>query len=71
VAVQIKRPTRPDGEHTHFFIQELDTLKGVARDCFGSMHTAHTTVVLAFAWRSLRMFFWIYLPIAIGPPAEK
>jgi membrane-associated phospholipid phosphatase len=30
------------------------------------MHTAHTTVVLAFAWRSLRPFFWIYLPIAIG-----
>jgi membrane-associated phospholipid phosphatase len=60
-------PTRlPGGEHTHFFIEQIDTLKGVARDCFPSMHTAHTTVVLAFAWRSLRPFFWIYLPIAIG-----
>jgi membrane-associated phospholipid phosphatase len=60
-------PTRlPGGEHTHFFIDAIDSWKGVARDCFPSMHTAHTTVVLAFAWKFLRPFFWIYLPIAIG-----
>ena len=60
-------PTRlPGGEHTHFFIEQLDTLKGVARDCFPSMHTAHTTVVLAFAWRFSRKLFFFYLPFAIG-----
>ena len=54
------------GADTHFFIAQLDGLKGVARDCFPSMHTAHTTVVLAFAWRGARKLFWSYLPIAIG-----
>jgi membrane-associated phospholipid phosphatase len=51
---------------THFFIAQLDSLKGVARDCFPSMHTAHTTVTLAFAWRFSRPLFYAYLPIAIG-----
>ncbi|HEY7958019.1 MAG TPA: phosphatase PAP2 family protein [Polyangia bacterium] len=60
-------PTRlPGGEKTHFFIAQIDSLKGVARDCFPSMHTAHTTVVLAFAWRFARRWFWLYLPIALG-----
>jgi membrane-associated phospholipid phosphatase len=60
-------PSRlPGGEYTHFFIAQLDSLKGVARDCFPSMHTAHTTVVLAFAWRYTRRLFWLYLPIAVG-----
>lgn len=60
-------PTRlPGGEKTHFFIAQIDSLKGVARDCFPSMHTAHTTVVLAFAWRHARRWFWLYLPIALG-----
>jgi membrane-associated phospholipid phosphatase len=54
------------GADTHFFIAQLDSLKGVARDCFPSMHTAHTTVVLAFAWRFSRRIFYFYLPIAIG-----
>jgi membrane-associated phospholipid phosphatase len=60
-------PTRlPGGEKTHFFIAQLDSWKGVARDCFPSMHTAHTAVVLAFAWRFSRPFFFGYLPIALG-----
>jgi membrane-associated phospholipid phosphatase len=61
-------PTRlpGGGRGTHFFIAELDSLRGVARDCFPSMHTAHTTVVLAFAWRAGRALFAAYLPIAIG-----
>jgi membrane-associated phospholipid phosphatase len=60
-------PTRlPGGEHTHFFIEQIDSLKGVARDCFPSMHTAHTTVVLAFSWRFSKTLFWVYLPVAIG-----
>jgi membrane-associated phospholipid phosphatase len=60
-------PTRlPGGEKTHFFITHIDSLKGVARDCFPSLHTAHTTVVLAFAWRFRRLVFWLYLPVAMG-----
>jgi membrane-associated phospholipid phosphatase len=60
-------PTRlPGGERTHVFIQALDSLKGVARDCFPSMHTAHTTVVLAFAYRHARRLFFVYLPVALG-----
>lgn len=60
-------PTRlPGGEYTHLFIRAIDSLKGVARDCFPSMHTAHTTVVLAFAFRHARRLFWAYLPMAIG-----
>lgn len=61
-------PTRlpGGGAETHFFIREIDSLRGVARDCFPSLHTAHTTVVLAFAWRFSRIVFFVYLPIAIG-----
>jgi membrane-associated phospholipid phosphatase len=60
-------PTRlpGGGAETHFFIQQIDDLRGVARDCFPSMHTAHTTVVLAFAWRAERRFFFVYLPLAL------
>jgi membrane-associated phospholipid phosphatase len=47
-------------------ISKIDALKGYARDCFPSLHTAHTTVVLAFAWRFSRVAFAIYLPIALG-----
>ncbi len=48
------------------FISIVDALKGSARDCFPSLHTAHTTVVLAFAWRWSRAAFALYLPIALG-----
>jgi membrane-associated phospholipid phosphatase len=54
------------GSDTHYFIAQLDSLKGVARDCFPSMHTAHTTVVLAFTARCSRALFLGYLPIALG-----
>jgi membrane-associated phospholipid phosphatase len=47
-------------------IQTIDSLKGYARDCFPSLHTAHTTVVLVFAWRYSRLAFAVYLPIALG-----
>ncbi len=47
-------------------ISTIDALKGYARDCFPSLHTAHTTVVLAFAWRFSRRAFALYLPIALG-----
>ena len=61
-------PTRlpGGGAETHVFIRAIDDLKGVARDCFPSLHTAHTTVVLAFSWRFRRAVFWCFLPIALG-----
>jgi membrane-associated phospholipid phosphatase len=61
-------PTRlpGGGPDTHLFIKAIDDLKGVARDCFPSLHTAHTTVVLVFARRFRRWAFWVYLPVALG-----
>lgn len=37
-----------------------------ARDCFPSGHTAGTLVVLTYAYRYQRRFFWIMLPAATG-----
>jgi membrane-associated phospholipid phosphatase len=51
---------------TELVISTLDQMRGFARDCFPSMHTAHTTVVLAFAWRFSRRVFFAYLPMALG-----
>jgi membrane-associated phospholipid phosphatase len=61
-------PTRlpGGGPETHLFIAAIDDLRGVARDCFPSLHTAHTTVVLVFARRWRRAAFLGYLPIALG-----
>jgi membrane-associated phospholipid phosphatase len=61
-------PTRlPGGTlSSQTLISAVDALKGSARDCFPSLHTAHTTVVLAFAWRFSRRLFTFYLPIALG-----
>lgn len=53
-------------KNTESMIQTIDALKGYARDCFPSLHTAHTTVVLTFAWRWSRLAFFLYLPIGIG-----
>jgi membrane-associated phospholipid phosphatase len=56
----------PGGGLSLTMINTVDALKGYARDCFPSLHTAHTTVVLAFAWRFSRGAFLLYLPIALG-----
>ena len=37
-----------------------------ARDCFPSGHTGVTLVVLTFAWRYRRNFFWGLLPVGTG-----
>jgi membrane-associated phospholipid phosphatase len=34
----------------------------INRDCFPSLHTANTLVVLLMAWRHRRVLFWFYLP---------
>lgn len=47
-------------------LDTINGLKGGARDCFPSLHTAMTTVLLTLMWRDYRRFFWGYLPLAIG-----
>lgn len=47
-------------------LDTINNLKGSARDCFPSLHTAMTTVLLVLMWRSARRLFWGYLPIALG-----
>ena len=37
-----------------------------ARDCFPSGHTGVTLIMLTFAWRFRRPFFWIMLPVGLG-----
>lgn len=37
-----------------------------ARDCFPSGHTGVTLIMLIFAWRYQRRFFWVMLPIGTG-----
>ncbi len=51
---------------TDVWIFAVDQMKGFARDCFPSLHTAHTTVVLCFAWRFSKPVFALYLPMALG-----
>jgi membrane-associated phospholipid phosphatase len=47
---------------------DLYTISGlkIPRDCFPSLHTAVSLVVLAFAWRTWRGFFWVALPCIIA-----
>jgi len=47
-------------------IYTVDTLKPIPRDCFPSLHTALTTVVLIFAYRHTRLFFYCMLPFALS-----
>ena len=42
-----------------------DTMR-IPRDCFPSLHTANTLVVLGMAWRYRRKLFWWYLPLGIS-----
>ncbi|MGA9524828.1 MAG: phosphatase PAP2 family protein [Myxococcaceae bacterium] len=37
-----------------------------ARDCFPSGHTGVTLIMLVFAWRYRRPFFWVMLPVGMG-----
>ncbi|MCW2916973.1 MAG: phosphatase family protein [Actinomycetia bacterium] len=47
-------------------LDTINQVKGTARDCFPSLHTAMTTVLLTLMWRDARRLFWAYLPIALG-----
>jgi membrane-associated phospholipid phosphatase len=47
-------------------LDAVNNLHGTARDCFPSLHTAMTTVLLTTMFRNDRRIFWSYLPVAIG-----
>jgi membrane-associated phospholipid phosphatase len=60
-------PTRlPGGTYSPVFIKAIDDLRGVARDCFPSLHAAHGVVVMIFAYRFRRWVFLALLPVAVG-----
>jgi membrane-associated phospholipid phosphatase len=60
-------PTRlPGGAYCPWFVRAVDDLRGVARDCFPSLHAAHATIVLVFAARFRRAMFLALLPVVAG-----
>jgi membrane-associated phospholipid phosphatase len=60
-------PTRlPGGAYAPIFIKAVDDFRGVARDCFPSLHAAHMTVALVFAYRFRRALFLVMLPVGLG-----
>jgi membrane-associated phospholipid phosphatase len=54
----------------HFFsnlsAQALSLLPVDSRAAFPSLHAAVSLVALLYAWRYLRVWFWILLPFAVG-----
>jgi membrane-associated phospholipid phosphatase len=44
----------------------LNFLEGTNRDAFPSGHTEVVLIVLAYAWRYRRWFFWLALPLVAG-----
>jgi membrane-associated phospholipid phosphatase len=44
----------------------LNLLEGINRDAFPSGHTEVVLIVLVYAWRYKRWFFWLSLPLAAG-----
>jgi membrane-associated phospholipid phosphatase len=48
------------------YLESLMRDPAFARDCFPSGHTAGTLIVLIFAFRHCRRFFWFMLPFAAG-----
>ena len=60
-------PTRlPGGGYSPVFIKAVDDFRGIARDCFPSLHAAHMTVALVFAYRFRRTLFLALLPVGLG-----
>jgi len=44
----------------------IDRARGVARDCFPSLHVAHVLVIGAFLRRHARLAFRLYLPFGVA-----
>ncbi len=54
-----------DGTPGVGLLDAINKLKGTATDCFPSLHTAMTTVLLVMMWRNgHKRGFWFYFPIA-------
>ena len=56
----------PGNAYCPSFIRMIDDLRGVARDCFPSLHVAHATVVAVIAFRFRRWLFAALLPVVLG-----
>src|SRR5262249_22014151 len=56
----------PGNAYCPSFVRMIDDLRGVARDCFPSLHVAHATVVGMIAFRFRRWLFAALLPILFG-----
>lgn len=56
----------PGGGYSPVFIKAVDDFRGIARDCFPSLHAAHMTVALVFAHRFRRALFLVMLPVGLG-----
>jgi len=56
----------PGNAYCPSFVRLIDDLRGVARDCFPSLHVAHATVVATVAFRFRRWLFAALLPIVLG-----
>ncbi len=64
-----------EGQFTHSLMRDglarainstLNFLEGTNRDAFPSGHTEIVLIVLMYAWRYKRLFFWLALPLASG-----
>jgi membrane-associated phospholipid phosphatase len=56
----------PGNAYCPSFVRMIDDLRGVARDCFPSLHVAHATVVAVIAYRFRRWLFAALLPVLVG-----
>jgi membrane-associated phospholipid phosphatase len=56
----------PGNAYCPSFVRMIDDFRGVARDCFPSLHVAHATVVAAIAFRFRRWLFAALSPILFG-----
>ena len=56
----------PGNAYCPSFVRMIDDFRGVARDCFPSLHVAHATVVAVIAFRFRRWLFAALAPIVLG-----
>jgi membrane-associated phospholipid phosphatase len=56
----------PGNAYCPSFVRMIDDFRGVARDCFPSLHVAHATVVAVIALRFRRWLFAALSPILFG-----
>jgi membrane-associated phospholipid phosphatase len=59
-------PAPLPGAYCPVFLGAINDFRGLARDCFPSLHAAHVTVVMVFARRFRRWLFPALMPLAVG-----